>query len=203
MLSVLPPGVVHDGRPGATGGYRKRVLYVDTAFLPESLVGPAVDRPALGDERLVADVSALHAALACVDDRLEAETRLTLLAERIRTLLGDRDVERAAGTPDRLAAESLRDYLDARLFEPLTLAEAANRMGWSAAHLARAFTAAFGIPPHRYVLGRRLDAARDRILAGQPLSDVAAELGFFDQAHLTRRFRRFLGVTPGRFARGH
>ena len=52
----------------------------------------------------------------------------------------------------------------------------------------------------RYVLGRRLDAARDRILAGQPLADVAAEVGFTDQAHLTRRFRRFLGTTPGQFA---
>jgi AraC-like DNA-binding protein len=42
--------------------------------------------------------------------------------------------------------------------------------------------------------------ARDRILRGQPLADVAAEVGFFDQAHLTRRFKRFLGTTPGRFA---
>ncbi|MFI5226445.1 MAG: helix-turn-helix domain-containing protein [Candidatus Limnocylindrales bacterium] len=37
------------------------------------------------------------------------------------------------------------------------------------------------------------------MLDGQPLADVAAEVGFCDQAHLTRRFRRFLGTTPGRF----
>ena len=46
------------------------------------------------------------------------------------------------------------------------------------------------------------DQMRDRILAGQPLADVATEVGFFDQAHLTHRFRRFLGVTPGRFPAG-
>ena len=72
----------------------------------------------------------------------------------------------------------------------------------SPTHLARGFTAAFGIAPHAYVVGRRLEAARDRILAGQPLADVATEVGFFDQAHLTHRFRRFLGVTPGRFPAG-
>ena len=49
------------------------------------------------------------------------------------------------------------------------------------------------------MLGRRLEAARERILAGQPLADVAAEVGFYDQAHLTRRFRRFLGTTPGQY----
>lgn len=66
----------------------------------------------------------------------------------------------------------------------------------------RAFTSAFGLPPHAYVLGKRLEAARDRILAGQALADVAAELGFYDQAHLSRRFKRFLGTTPGRFRSG-
>jgi AraC-like DNA-binding protein len=55
--------------------------------------------------------------------------------------------------------------------------------------------------PHAYVIGRRLDAARDRILAGQSLAGVAADVGFCDQAHLSRRFKQFLGATPGRFAR--
>jgi AraC-like DNA-binding protein len=53
-----------------------------------------------------------------------------------------------------------------------------------------------------YVLGRRLDAARDRILGGQDLADVAAEVGFYDQAHLSRHFKRYLGMTPNRFRRG-
>ncbi len=79
---------------------------------------------------------------------------------------------------------------------------AAVALGASPTQLARAFTNTFAIAPHAYVLGRRLDAARDRILGGAPLADVAADVGFFDQAHLTRRFKRFLGITPGRFADG-
>ena len=82
------------------------------------------------------------------------------------------------------------------------MAALAAALGTGPTNVARAFSEAFGIPPHRYVLGRRLDAARDRILAGQSLADVAAEVGFSDQAHFTRRFRRFLGTTPGRFAEG-
>ena len=61
------------------------------------------------------------------------------------------------------------------------------------------FSATFGIAPHAYVLGRRLEAARARILDGEPLAEVAAEVGFYDQAHLSRHFRRFIATTPGRF----
>jgi methylphosphotriester-DNA--protein-cysteine methyltransferase len=65
--------------------------------------------------------------------------------------------------------------------------------------IARAFSDVFGISPHGSVIGRRLEAARDRILGGQPLADVAAEVGFHDQAHLSRRFSQFPATTPGRF----
>ncbi|HEX8026374.1 MAG TPA: AraC family transcriptional regulator [Candidatus Limnocylindrales bacterium] len=199
LVSILPPGVVHDGRPGSPRGYRKRVLYVDTTVLPESLIGPAVDRPAIPSPTLWAEVSALHDALARADDVLEAETRFALVAEAIRESFGLTGGERPRA-PEPTAGDALRAYLDARPFERATLAEAAAATGWSEAHLARSFTARFGITPHAYVTGRRLDAARDRILDGQPLADVAAEVGFVDQAHLTRRFRSFLATTPARFA---
>jgi AraC-like DNA-binding protein len=148
-------------------------------------------------------VAAVHDALECADDALEAETRLAFVTERIRSSLGE--VPTAAGTDrsrDGELAEALRAWLDARLAEPVTMAAASAALGASPTRLARAFADTFGIAPHAYVLGRRLDAARDRILEGEPLADVAAAVGFFDQAHLTHRFKRFLGVTPGRFGQG-
>ena len=163
-------------------------------------MGPAVDRPALDDPGLHAAIAALDTSLGCIDDALEAETRLHLVADDIRRLLG-----RAEGTGPldvrRIddAVEGLRAYLDARLLEPVTLAEAAVALDVGVTQLARGFKASFGIAPHAYVVHRRLEVARDRILDGQPIADVASEVGFFDQAHLTRRFKRFLGVTPGRF----
>src|SRR5512144_1553386 len=80
MVSILPPHVVHDGRPGAAGGYRKRVVYLETSLLGEHLIGPAVDRPILPDAGLRPRMEALHAALVHSDDALEAETRLHAVA---------------------------------------------------------------------------------------------------------------------------
>jgi AraC-like DNA-binding protein len=201
MVSILPPHVVHDGRPATSSGFRKRVLYLETTLLGEHLIGPAVDRPVVDQAGLRGQIAALHDALACADDALEAETRLWDVVDRVRTSLGEPTsppTEPAA--PD--LAEQLRAFLDARVFEPLTMRSAAGDIGAGPTQLARAFSSAFGIPPHVYILGRRLEAARDRILDGQDLADVAAEVGFYDQAHLSRHFKRYLGTTPDRFRRG-
>jgi AraC-like DNA-binding protein len=98
-------------------------------------------------------------------------------------------------------ADELRDLLDSHLATGLTLRAAAAALHAHPDHLVRAFSAAFGLPPHRYLTARRVDAARQRLLDGQSASDVAAAVGFHDQAHLTRHFTRQLGVTPARYAR--
>ncbi len=201
MVSILPPHVVHDGRPATAAGFRKRVLYVESSVLGEQLIGPAVDRPELHVEGLRAHVAALHDTLECADDALEAEVRFASIAERIAASLGSPPP--TLSTMSRAdQAEQLRALLDEHLFESMTMASAAAAIGVSPAQLARSFSEAFGIAPHAYVLGRRLEAARDRVLGGQPLADVAAEVGFYDQAHLTRHFKRYLGTSPSRFRAG-
>jgi AraC-like DNA-binding protein len=199
MVTVLPPHVVHDGRPATSQGFRKRVLYLETSVLGEHLIGPAVDRPVIPDRTIRAEVAALHDALGCVTDTFEAETRLAFVAEKIRQALGERPEERQV-MPDDDLAERVRAYLDAHTSEPVTMAAVSDALGHGPTQLTRAFTHVYGIAPHAYLTGRRLEAARDRILGGQSLADVAADVGFCDQAHLTRRFKQFLGTTPGRFA---
>ena len=197
-VTLLPPGVVHDGRPAASAGYRKRVLYVGTEVLDEDLIGPAVDKPDVLDPSLVRVFRSLHRALGDPGDAFEAESRFSLVAAGLAEHLGERASEEGARNDS--IAEDLRDLLDARLFVGITLAEAGRILDVSPAHLVRSFTARFGISPHRYVVGRRIDVARGRLLEGQPLAQVAADVGFHDQAHFTKHFKRHVGTTPGRYA---
>ena len=197
-VNVLPPHIVHDGRPATAAGFRKRVLYLDPDRLAETLIGPAVDRPVVPDVALRRSVAALHDALGRPDDALEAETRLAFVVERIAASYGSPPDDRPTDSVGDLA-ERLRAHLEIHLFEAVTIAAASAEIGTSPTGIARAFTTVFGLPPHAYVVGRRLEAARERILGGQDLADVAAEVGFHDQAHFSRRFGRFLGTTPGRF----
>jgi AraC-like DNA-binding protein len=198
-VTILPPHVVHDGRPAGAGGFRKRVLYIATDVLDERLTGRAVDRPDVHDPAVHGAVHALHRALGQPDDALEAEARLATVGERLRAHLGDPPREVPGRHPGTLAGE-LRDLLDVRLTEPTTLAEAGWALGVSPAHLVRCFTRTFGIAPHQYVVARRIDAARKRLLDGEPIALVAAGVGFYDQAHFSRQFKRHVGTPPGRYA---
>jgi AraC-like DNA-binding protein len=202
MVSVLPPHVAHDGRPALADGYRMRVLYVETSILPEALIGPAVDRPFIEDATLRRRVSAVHDALDSPDGPLEAETRLAFVTERLTDLLraAPESFDRPSSPPT--LAEAVRARLDASLLGRPSLTDIAAAEGVAPSTAARAFRDAFGLPPHQYVLTRRLEAARTRILDGQPLADVAFDLGFVDQAHLTHRFTRLFGAAPGAFRAG-
>jgi AraC-like DNA-binding protein len=196
-VTLLPPHVAHTGRAATPHGFRKRVLYLDTRVLAESLTPAAVATPSVPDDLLRTRVDELHRALDGAGAELEAESRLALVADRIRLHLRGPD---APPPPSGLAAD-LRDLLDARTVEGLALREAAALLHAHPAHLVRTFTRAYGLPPHRYLTGRRVEAARRRLLDGEPVADVAAAVGFHDQAHLHRHFTRTLGVTPGRYAR--
>ena len=197
-VTLLPPHVVHDGRSAAVAGYRKRVLYVDTDLLEEGLIGPAVDHPDIEDPSVVRLIRSLHRVLPAAHDPLEAESLVTTAFGSIRRRLGAS--EPAEGRSDGALAAEVRDYLDAHRFEPVTLADAGRALHTSPSHVIRSFTEAFGIAPHRYVTGRRIDEARRRLLEGEPVASVAAGVGFHDQPHFTRQFKRHVGATPARFA---
>jgi AraC-like DNA-binding protein len=200
MVTALPPFIAHDGRPATGDGFAMRVLYLDPAVVGEDAIGHAVDEPVVRVPGLRRRIDRLHRTLGSATDPLEAEVSLAGIAEDLRAAfrpgrptIEASDIER----PDVLA-EALRAFLEAHLTESVTIAAAAEELGGSPTGLARSFARAFGIPPHAWLLGRRLELARERIVGGAALADVAAELGFADQAHLTRAVRAETGHTPGR-----
>jgi AraC-like DNA-binding protein len=206
-VTLLPPRVPHNGRAATSSGFRKRVVYLDLAYLPASLIGLAVDRPVLFDPLLRRRIHQVHRALDEPGGELEAESRLAFVAERLRQHLGGDAVAQLAGAqeagPARAdVAHQLRELIDAGFRDKVTLRQASEAIHAHPAHLVRMFSREFGISPHQYLTGRRVDLARRLLLDGVPPSAAAATVGFFDQSHLNRSFRRLLGTSPGRFAGG-
>ncbi|MEV6838573.1 AraC family transcriptional regulator [Streptomyces sp. NPDC051133] len=197
-VSLLPPHVPHNGSPATPDGFRKRVVYLDSSRLGDEFIGPAVDGPDLRDPVLRLRVGQLHSALARPGDELEAESRLVLVGERLRDHLRRR-AEPVAPRRDPVLGRRLRELLDARVVDGISLEEAARLMHAHPAHLVRAFSGAYGIAPHQYLMSRRVGRARRLLLDGLAPGEVAPATGFYDQAHLTRHFKKLVGVTPGRY----
>ena len=77
----------------------------------------------------------------------------------------------------------------------------ATYAGLSAFHLCRVFGEAVGMTPHAYQTQVRVRYAKSLLSAGLPIGLAAVEAGFYDQAHLTRHFKRIVGLTPGRYVK--
>jgi AraC family transcriptional regulator len=96
--------------------------------------------------------------------------------------------------------ERVLDLIENHLDEDLSHATLAAAAGQSVYGFARSFAKTMGEPPHRYVLRRRVERARQLLThTATPLADLAATLGFSSQAHLTTAFLRATGTTPARF----
>lgn len=100
----------------------------------------------------------------------------------------------------RRALEFMRQTADARI----SLTEVADASGISRFHLSRIFKKHLGLSPIAYLERSRIDRAKDLIQrAEMSLAEVAQTVGFADQSHFTRRFKHYVGYTPGAYAREH
>ncbi len=201
-VAILPPGVTHNGKPApGVDGFAKRVLYLAESVLPLELVGAAVDRTNISDPELRRCLSSLHDELKLGADPFMAASAIALIAERITRQLTTRSTN-SSGV-ERGVAHQLRLLLDEPIGEQTSLDNAAVVLGRSKAHLVRSFTAAYGLAPHAYLIGKRVEVARKLLLEGVSPADVAAAVGFYDQSHLTRHFKRHTSVPPATFAASH
>lgn len=121
-----------------------------------------------------------------------------MLGHALLTQVGQRQGLRLKGGLAAHQRRQLVEYIDSRLGEPITLGQLAARCTLSEYHFARMFRESFGLPPHQYLLARRLSHARDLLRNSRlPLGDIALACGFSSASHFTNRFRQAVGGTPG------
>ena len=131
---------------------------------------------------------------------LEMEGRALLLVDRLVKLHQSPRID-VLSQVGGLSAQHLRrtcDFIRDHLGEDITLDELAGLTGLSCKHFTRAFKQSTGLPPHRFVILQRMEAAKRRLLNGKAsLSEIALECGFADHSHFTATFRKMVGIPPG------
>jgi AraC family transcriptional regulator, chemosensory pili system protein ChpD len=205
-ITVYEPGAMQASQGASVAGSRWGFvsLYAEPGFVARTLglpQPPPPGEPVLRDRGLFGQFMRLRRIIALrdgTDDGLAEETVVAILAATVGAGGCRRPVPRGDALVRRVAT-----LLTDRLGDHPSLTQIAAEVGISREHLVRRFSAAYGMPPMRWALQRRVARARTLLRAGTPPADVAAALGFTDQAHLTRVFRDAMGTTPGRYRAGN
>jgi AraC-like DNA-binding protein len=204
MVMAFNPDDPHDGHAAGDGGFTYRMVHIWPEFFA-SLTGtplPLFRSPVIENPAVAASVRGLHLALTGHATELERYERLAGTARLLLRHASGRWPR--PGSPDLRVATRVRDLIhdasaDLTTANTLTADDLAAAAGCSRFAAYRAFSRAYGLAPSDYQRQLRIRAARRLLSDGVSPARAAAEAGFADQAHLTRWFRRYYGVTPGAY----
>lgn len=207
-LILINPGMVHTGEAADDHGFEMRSIYPTASHMQTAafeLTGRQQATPFFAevrvDNRSTRDsVRALHRAVAQGAGALECESRFTwTLAQLIKQYADIRYDEERLGR-EQNAVQRARRYIDECYAEGISLTELSDYVSLSPYYLLRVFRTEMGMPPYAYLESVRIRHAQRMIEEGKPLVEVAAEVGFSSQSHLTNRFKKIIGATPGQYA---
>ena len=205
-LNLINPNEVHTGQSDENGWFY-RDIYVEVDTWRKYLQMLGLCNGVAEFTAPVADArrhwQAFHAVFMALDREASQLTCDSLFLEALASLAPLLSAPLPERLPSRAreprAVASVRDFLEARRDEDLTLRQLAEAADLHPHYLVRAFKKAYGLPPHGYQRHLRLLEGKRRLANGQPIADVALDLGFFDQSHFHRHFKRTFGVSPGAY----
>ncbi|WP_158902295.1 AraC family transcriptional regulator [Burkholderia sp. L27(2015)] len=212
-ICVINPGHLHEGRGATELGWDYRMIYISPQDLNAALIGSPGTTGTAGslESRMIffADsviddpdtLRLLRIAHLCSEStdtsRLEKSSRLTAALHQLVNRHAIARREPLVQPAMSAAVKRAREYIDANVTLNPSLEEIASAAALSPFHLLREFRKAVGMAPHAYLIQRRVEQAKHLLLKGRSLRTVAIEIGYADQAHLSREFRRFYGTPPG------
>jgi AraC-like DNA-binding protein len=184
-------------------GWAYQVLYLDPALLHEwderdERAPRAARWVVFRDPGLRSSLVRVHALLATGGSGLELDEAVLDAAGALGPHLRPGPALHR-GRAEHAAVRRARAHLIERWDQPVPLATLSAVAGLSSFELVRRFREQLGLTPHAFQTNLRIARARALLRAGEPIARVAAACGFADQPHLTRTFKRAVGVTPGRF----
>ena len=200
QLHVLHPDELHDGAAGTDDGFGYRILYLPPELVRDALGGWPLPFVADPVQELTTATRRIASLLADIDEPINELTCAEIAAAVADSLLSlSGQANRRRVRIDIRAVGLVRDYLTAHACEPTPASTLERVAGIDRFTIARHFRRAFATSPDRYRTLRRLALARTAIESGRSLAQTASEVGFADQSHMTRQFKRTYGLTPARW----
>ncbi|MBE9178995.1 AraC family transcriptional regulator [Oculatella sp. LEGE 06141] len=206
-IVLINPGEMHTGHAATEAGWTYSMFYPDICLLQQAVQEisqpphalPFFTQPVVYDPWLTELMVQLHRSLARSAPALEHDSRLLWTLTQLIARHAELRVRLQPVGSEPCAVQQIRAYLEAHYAENVSLDQLAAIANLSPFYLLRSFRRQVGLPPHCYLNQIRLTQAKRLLALEYPISQVAHLVGFADQSHLTRQFKRMWGVTPGQY----
>ncbi|BHH81921.1 hypothetical protein LA52FAK_02100 [Desulforhopalus sp. 52FAK] len=149
------------------------------------------------DKRFWQNALLLHEAVVTNQEKLFIQERAVKLFTKLADPQSTQCLQKSLFISKNKRIEQILEYMKSHLACEVSLNTLGNLVECTPFHVIRLFKNTLGMSPHAYFIQLRLERARDLIDLGHNLTDAALLAGFSDQSHLTRRFKKRYGVTPG------
>lgn len=203
----------HSGNPEILQIYVRQSIYaaaVNEIYGCDASAAEIVPSFAILDPLLEQLAIAIGAALrnGVEKDGLYIDTLAQMMAVHLARQHSSRARQLHSSSAQTISSWKIRrviEFIEENLGGDLTLGAMAEEIDISPLYLSRAFKAAVGQPPHQYVLGRRIERAKELLRNSElPIVDVALAAGLSSQSHLSNLFLRHVGISPATYRRqGH
>lgn len=208
-LLLINPGEPHSNYSINARGFTYRTLYPSARVLEQinlEVTGkecpPRFSTPVIRRSGMFRSLLRLHIKLGQPNSALEQESDFISVMAQLIARHGSTDIPASRVGGEHRYVKIAREYLEAYHTENFSLRQLASISGISPFHLLRTFHEEIGLPPFEYQTQLRISHAKKLLRDGWSIADAAAETGFVDQSHLTKHFKRVVGVTPGKYSPG-
>jgi AraC-like DNA-binding protein len=210
-IVFINPGEMHTGSSASEHGWTYRTLYPsiellqraasDLAERPRDI--PFFAEPVVHDPEMMREIALTHRALEERASALEREARLLWTLSRLILRYADDHPRPRPLAKEHMGILRARSYIEENYAENISLDQLAAIAHLSPFHLLRSFRDQLGLPPHTYQIQIRIMHAKHMLRMGLACIDTAIAVGFADQSHFTKHFKRMVGVPPGLYSAGH
>lgn len=205
---LINPGAVHTGEATDERGFEMLSLYPTTSqmeIVASELTGrhpsiPFFKNVRVDDAWVTKNLLSLHQVLFDISDALEYDSRFTWFMAQLVQRYADASFTEPKLGREPTAIEKARNYIDENFAKGVSLSELARHVAFSPYYFLRVFRAEVGMPPYEYLESVRVRRAQQLIQGGKSLAEVTVEAGYSSQSHMTRHFKKIIGVTPGQYA---
>lgn len=198
-ILVIPAKVVHKCIPVDLNNWNIRMIYIDTTWIEKIFDIPSTEVKFMYkelDNISYNKIRRIFSVIESFDKSVKSESEMLELISSILFFPREKYKEISNTIQQIKVLNIIKEFIEVNYLKDLMLQDFVNVSGLSKYYIIRQFEKKYGTSPHQYLTSLRINHARKIMRRSKNISGIAVETGFYDQAHFTKTFKEYTGITP-------